>query len=81
MTMTMTDSNEVTNVSQKPGPADMNAGVMIPHKKNLISLYALLNRQRGLLVFCLRQCPESRVEKKKKINRHMLRQIRTSSQR
>ena len=64
MTMSMTHSYEVTNVSQKPGPTDMSAGVMTPHRKNLISLYALLNRQGRLLVLCLRRCGESRVEKK-----------------
>ena len=30
MTTTMTHSYEVTNVSQKPGPMDMSAGVMTP---------------------------------------------------
>ena len=65
MTMTMTHSDEVTNRSQKPGPTDMSAGVMTPHKGNLISLYALLSRQGRLLVLCLRQCTESRVKKKR----------------
>merc|ERR1719284_292956 len=63
MTMTMTHSSEVANVNQKPGPADMNAGVMTPHKKNLIYLYALLNGQGRLLVLCSRQCTESHVKK------------------
>ena len=29
----MTHPSEVANVNQKPGPADMSAGVMAPHKK------------------------------------------------
>ena len=41
----MTHSSEVANVSQKPGPTDMSAGVMTPHKNNLKNLYALLNGQ------------------------------------
>ena len=52
VTMTMTHSCEDTNVSQKPGPTDMSAGVMTSHKKNLISLYALLNKQGRLVVLC-----------------------------
>ena len=63
MTKTMTHLSEVANVNQKPGPADMSAGVITPHKKNLIYLYALLNGQGRLLVLCMRQCAESRVEK------------------
>ena len=42
LTMTMTHSCEVSNVNQEPGTRDMCDGVMIPHKKNLIGLYALL---------------------------------------
>ena len=64
VTVTMTHSDEVTNGSQKPGPSDESAGVMTPHRKNLSSLYALLSRQGRLLVLCMRQCAESRVEKK-----------------
>ena len=52
MTMIMTHSNEVSNVNQEPGPADMSAGVMTPHKKNLRRLYALLNGEGRLSVFC-----------------------------
>ena len=59
--MTMTHSDEVTNESQIPGPADVSAGVMTPHKKNLLSLNALLSRQGGLLVLVKKkQCAESR---------------------
>ena len=32
-TLTMTHSSQVANVNQKPGPADMSAGVMTPHKR------------------------------------------------
>ena len=38
-------------------------GVMTPHKKNLMCLYALLNGQGRLSVLCSRQCTESRVKK------------------
>ena len=54
--MTMTHSDEVANGSQKPGPADVSAGVMTPHKKNLLSLYTLLSKPRRLLVHCVKQC-------------------------
>ena len=63
MTMTMTHSCEVPNVNQEPGPTDMSAGVMTPHKKNLICLYALLNGQGRLSVLCSRQWTASRVKK------------------
>ena len=63
-------SDEVPNGSQKPGPADVSAGVMTPHKKNLLNLYSLLGKQGRLLVHCIRQCAESWVEKK--TNRRML---------
>ena len=51
VTMTMKHSYEVSNVNQEPGRTDMSAGVMTPHKKNLICLNALLNGQGRLLVF------------------------------
>ena len=60
----MTQSDEVTNGSQKPGPTDVSAGVVTPHKKNLIFLYALLNGRGRLLVLCSKQCTEARVRKK-----------------
>ena len=62
--VTMTHSDEVTNGSQKPDPTDVSARVMTPHKKNLFGLYALLCRQRRLLVLCMRECAESCAEKK-----------------
>ena len=37
---------------------------LAPRKKNLLNLYALLGKQRRLLVHCIRQCAESCVEKK-----------------
>ena len=49
-----THSDEVTDGSQKPGSTDVSVGVIIPHKKNLLSLYALLSRQGGLLVLCIK---------------------------
>ena len=52
--MTMTHSDEVTNGSQKPGPTDVSAGVIAAQKKNLLSLYALLSKQGGLLVLCIK---------------------------
>ena len=63
MTMTMTHSYEVSNMNQEPGPSDMSAGVMTPHKKNLIYLYVLLNGQGRNSALCSRQCAESRVKK------------------
>ena len=62
MTMTMTYSHEVSNVNQEPGPMDMSAGVMTPHRKNLMSV-RLAQRARETLVLCSRQCTESRVKK------------------
>ena len=50
---------EVPNGSQNPGPTDVSAGVMTPHKKNLLSLYALPSRQRGPWCSELKQCTES----------------------
>ena len=70
----MTHSDEVTNGSQNPGPTDVSAWIMTPHKKNLLSLYALPSRQGGLLVLCIKkQCTESRhVYRKNKTNKRML---------
>ena len=62
MTMTMTYSHEVSNVNQELGPTDMSAGVMTPHRKNLMSV-RLVQRARETLVLCSRQCTESRVRK------------------
>ena len=49
MTMTMTHSSEVANVSQKPGPTDMSAGVMTPHKKKSDISVRLAQRARKTL--------------------------------
>ena len=64
MLMSMTHSIEVSNVNQVPDPTDMSAWVMTPHKKKMIRLCALLNRQGRLLVLCSRQCTESLVKKR-----------------
>ena len=58
--MTMTHSEEVSNGRQKPDSTDEVAGVMTLHNKNLLSLNALLSRQGGLSVLCIKQCTESR---------------------
>ena len=68
MTMTMTHSFEVSNVHQEPGTTDMSAGVMTPHKKKLICLYAFLNGQGRLSALCSRVY---RVTREKK-NKHLL---------
>ena len=49
MTMTMTHSDEVINGSQNPGPTDVTAGVMTPHKKNLRSVYVVAQQARKTL--------------------------------
>ena len=68
MTMTMTHSDEVTNGSQIHGPADVSAGVMTPRKKNRLSLYALLSKQGGLLVLCIKTVHRVASRAKKKQN-------------
>ena len=52
--MTMTHSTEVTNESQEPCTYGRECwGNVTTHKKNLLSLYTLLSKQRGLLVLCI----------------------------
>ena len=60
--MTMTQRH--AQVRSPTEVTDVSAGVMTPCKKNVLNLYALLGKQRRLLVHCIRQCAESCVEKK-----------------